>query len=101
MVILSQDSATVTTSMIFSSSSETAALDVVSTVYLSALLASVMTVSSWLLHSQFQKNYNSSIGFPWRAILEGLILRIALAAGAIFSSILPALLGVNWKINSQ
>ena len=31
---------------------------------------------------------------PGRAILQGLILRIALAAGAIFSSILLALLGV-------
>ena len=39
-------------------------------------------------------NYNSSIVFPGRAILEELILRIALAAGALFSSILPPLLGV-------
>ena len=36
---------------------------------------------------------------PGRAILEKLILRIALVAGAIFSSILPALLGVYCKIN--
>ena len=46
-------------------------------------------------------NYNSSIVLPGRAILEELILRIALAAGAIFSSILPALLGVYWKIYPQ
>ena len=32
-------------------------------------------------------NYNSSIVFPGRAILKELILRIALAAGAIFSII--------------
>ena len=43
-------------------------------------------------------NYNSRIVIPGRAILEKLILRIAMAAGAIFSSIFPALLGVYWKI---
>ena len=36
-------------------------------------------------------NYNSSIVLPGRAIFEELILPIALAAGAIFSSILPVL----------
>ena len=45
-------------------------------------------------------NYSSSMVFLWRAILEELILRIALAPGAIFSSILPALPGVYWKIYS-
>ena len=38
-------------------------------------------------------NYNSSIVLPGRAILEELILCIALVAGAIFSSILPVELG--------
>ena len=33
--------------------------------------------------------------------MEELILRIALAAGAIFSSIFPALLGVYWKMYPQ
>ena len=43
-------------------------------------------------------NYNSSIVLPRRSILDELVLRIALAARAIFSSILPALMGVYWKI---
>ena len=42
-------------------------------------------------------NFNSSIVLPGRALLEELILCIALLAGAIFSSILLALLGVYWK----
>ena len=41
-----------------------------------------------LSHNTDILNYNSSIVLPGRAILEELILRIALAAGAIFSSIL-------------
>ena len=41
-------------------------------------------------------NYNSSFVLPERAILKELILRITLAAGAIFFSILPALLVVYW-----
>ena len=44
------------------------------------------------------KSYTYCIVLPGRAILEELILRIALADGAIFSSTLPALLGVYWKI---
>ena len=44
---------------------------------------------------------NSSNVLPWRAIFEQLILLFALAAGAKFSSILPALLGVYWKIYPQ
>ena len=40
----------------------------------------------------------SSSVLPGRAILEELILRIALAAKAIFFIILPALLGVYCKI---
>ena len=39
------------------------------------------------------------IDLPGRGMLEELILHIAMAAGAIFSSILPALLGVYWKID--
>ena len=46
-------------------------------------------------------NYNSSIVLPGRALFEELILCIALAAGAIFSSTLQALLGVYWKIRPQ
>ena len=42
-------------------------------------------------------NYNTSIVLPGRARLEELILRIALAAAAIFSSTLPALLGMYCK----
>ena len=42
--------------------------------------------------------YNSSIVIPRRAILEELILCIALAAEAISSSMLPVLLGGSWKI---
>ena len=42
-------------------------------------------------------NYNSIIVPPGRAILEELILHIALAAGTVCSTILPALLGVYWK----
>ena len=50
------------------------------------------------LQMDWNFNYNFSIVLSGRAILEELILCIALAAGAIFSSILPALLGVYWKI---
>ena len=46
-------------------------------------------------------DYKSSIVLPGRAILNELILRITLAAGAIFSSKLPALLRVYWKIYPQ
>ena len=44
-------------------------------------------------------NNNSGIFLPGRAILEELILCIE--AGSIFSSILPALLWVYWKIYHQ
>ena len=47
------------------------------------------------------KNYNSYIVLPGRAILEVLILCIALAAGAIFSPIRSALLGAYWLVYSQ
>ena len=50
------------------------------------------------IHNTEILNYNSSFVLPERAILEELILLIALAAGAIFSSILTALLVVYWKI---
>ena len=46
-------------------------------------------------------NYNSSIVLPMRAILEDLILRFALAPWVIFSSKLPAVLGVSWKVYPQ
>ena len=46
-------------------------------------------------------NHNSCIVLLGRAILKELILRIVLAAGALFSSILPALLGVYWKIQPR
>ena len=42
-------------------------------------------------------SYNSIIVLPVRAILEELILCIALAAGAISLSILQPLLGVYWQ----
>ena len=47
-----------------------------------------------LSHNTDILNYYSSIVLPGRAILEDLILCNALADGAIFSSILQALLGV-------
>ena len=45
-------------------------------------------------HNTVILNYNSSITLPGRAILKELILHIALASGALFSSIFLALLGV-------
>ena len=59
------------------------------------------TVYPDLSHNTDILNYNLSIVLPGRAVLEELILRIALAAWAIFSSILPVLPGVYWKIYPQ
>ena len=55
------------------------------------------TVDRHSSHNTDNLNNNSTIVLPARAILEELILGIALAAGAIFSSILPALRGVHLK----
>ena len=56
------------------------------------------TVYPDLSHNTEILNYISSIVLAGRAILEELILRSALAAGDIFSSILPPPLRVYWKI---
>ena len=51
--------------------------------------------------SSISKNYTSSVVLSGRAILEELILRIALAAGAIYSSTDPALLAVCGSVNNS
>ena len=62
------------------------------------------------IHLDFRVLHSSiPLSIPGRDILEDLILRIALAAGSIFSSstgsvlenILPALLGVGFPVHSQ
>ena len=51
-----------------------------------------------IIQTLISKNGTSSIVLPGWAILAKLIVRIALAAGPIFTSTRPAQLGKYWKI---